>query len=933
MCNLDAMWEQMTKGVRTMMERKQSRRLTPRVYLLLAIGLLLAVLILLTAGMVGADDPVPTPHSGESTQWSAQTVTTAMAAPREKPSKGHPKLASSLDNLLEAQRDEGLAGAKTFAVMHMMVIDGDRVQVVVETNQGAMSDLIQTVDALGGKYQAHYETLLQALVPIEALESLAGRPEVMTIREPRRAIPVAPMRAGAVDTEGLEPSNAPAWHGAGYTGVGVRVAVIDGGFNGYASLLGSDLPASVTAYDWTGSGMGGSEHGTACAEIVHDMAPDAAMDLHKVGTEVELANAVGQAIADGVDVISMSLGWLLGGPGDGTGFLASIVNSARSNGMFYATAAGNNAEHAWSGAYNESGYDTHLWATGQDINYFGPGDGSAWTVPAGSPIVVTLHWDDWTAVDQDYDMCLYYWDGSDWQQVTCSANAQNGGPGQMPEEMIGIHTPVEAPYGVVVWRTDSTRDVCLRLISSHLGPDLDERVSARTLIFPADSPDAITAGAVDVAPPYSLEYYSSQGPTFGSGGTCSGGSTKPDIAAYANVSTVSYGPRGFNGTSAATPHLAGAACLVRDAYPAYTVAQLQSHLEDNAVDLGAPGQDDQYGHGRLYLGLPSPALDVGIDKAAIGSDFRAGYPITFTLAISNSGARTAANVIVTDVVPAEVLAPTFESTLVLTPVGVVPYVWDVEPLGPGEGGVITITGLIDPGLPSGFTIVNLATISDPEDISPANNADAVVITVTRNLPPGVGTFHPNGGSGRVGEWARLTTTYTDPDGYDDLQGAFLFLNRRPPIASGLLGGAYIQTADLLWLQGGEPYPVCRPGQPAFVETDSVMLDCGNSSVSGQDDTLTINWHVLPKQCPLDGCGWHCAIEFVMDRAELRDADLVGWWRLDPSSGTARRMGSVATPTEVDLEYLRKEAEAAVDHAFREFAGPPWDNGCCPWRER
>ena len=50
-------------------------------------------------------------------------------------------------------------------------------------------------------------------------------------------------------TEGLAASNAAAWHAAGYTGEGVRVAVIDEGFTDHSSLLGTDLPASVTTYD------------------------------------------------------------------------------------------------------------------------------------------------------------------------------------------------------------------------------------------------------------------------------------------------------------------------------------------------------------------------------------------------------------------------------------------------------------------------------------------------------------------------------------------------------------------------------------------------------------------------------------------------------------------------------------------------------------
>ena len=580
---------------------------------LLLMSLFFTVGFLFPTPPTGAGNLISGPMPGDFTKWSTTTVTAVKVDAKTvgRPSKGNHKLESSLNQLLEVDRCKGLAEAQAFAMSHNMVLQHDRVQVTIVTSEEAVDDVRDAMEAVGGAYQTHYRNLLQALVPIGELEVLAERPDVQVIREPRRPIPqpaLPPMpMVGSQTTQGVAASNASVWHADGYDGTGVRVAVIDSGFIGYSGLLGTDLPGSVTTYDWTGTGMqADTEHGTACAEVVYDMAHGAAMDLHKVGTDVELGNAVDQAITDGADIISMSGGFLLDGPGDGTGNLADIVNDARSNGIFYATAAGNNAEHCWSGTFTDTaGDDAHEWVPGvQNINYFGPGDGSAWVIPAGFPIVAGLHWDDWTVVDQDYDMELFYWDGSAWQYVTGSYNDQEGGY-PTPDELIGIYAPVDAPYGIVVWRFSSTRDVCLRLIASHAGPDLNERVLKRSLSFPADSPDAITVGAVDVSSPYPLESYSSRGPTFGPGGACSGGSTKPDIAAYANVDTVSYGPGLFNGTSAATPHVAGAAALVKNVYPGYTVTQLQNHLETNAIDLGNPGKDKLFGSGRLYLGLPS----------------------------------------------------------------------------------------------------------------------------------------------------------------------------------------------------------------------------------------------------------------------------------------------------------------------------------------
>ncbi|NES18394.1 MAG: S8 family serine peptidase [Symploca sp. SIO3E6] len=53
----------------------------------------------------------------------------------------------------------------------------------------------------------------------------------------------------------------------------------------------------------------------------------------------------------------------------------------------------------------------------------------------------------------------------------------------------------------------------------------------------------------------------------------------------------------FNGTSAATPNVAGVASLVWSANPNLTATQVQTIMSETAYDLGNPGYDLAYGHG------------------------------------------------------------------------------------------------------------------------------------------------------------------------------------------------------------------------------------------------------------------------------------------------------------------------------------------------
>ena len=80
----------------------------------------------------------------------------------------------------------------------------------------------------------------------------------------------------AVNGEEVTASLAPAWHAKNLTGKGVKVAVIDGGFVGLADRQAAgDLPANVVTHDFCGGRFNTeTEHGTAVAEIVHEMAPE-----------------------------------------------------------------------------------------------------------------------------------------------------------------------------------------------------------------------------------------------------------------------------------------------------------------------------------------------------------------------------------------------------------------------------------------------------------------------------------------------------------------------------------------------------------------------------------------------------------------------------------------------------------------------------------
>ena len=69
------------------------------------------------------------------------------------------------------------------------------------------------------------------------------------------------------------------------------------------------------------------------------------------------------------------------------------------------------------------------------------------------------------------------------------------------------------------------------------------------------------------------------------------------------VSTFTYETASFYGTSASSPHAAGAAALLLSQNPTRTANDLEARLESDAVDMGFLGKDNIYGSGRLGLAL------------------------------------------------------------------------------------------------------------------------------------------------------------------------------------------------------------------------------------------------------------------------------------------------------------------------------------------
>jgi subtilisin family serine protease len=164
-------------------------------------------------------------------------------------------------------------------------------------------------------------------------------------------------------------------------------------------------------------------------------------------------------------------------------------------------------------------------------------------------------------------------------------------------------------------------------------------VGAGSVSSPANSTRAITVGAVEIrgASASSVHAdFSSVGPTTMSL------RLKPDVAAP-GVGVLSSVPNGWStisGTSMASPHVAGAAALLRQRHPTWTVAQLKSALVLTGTDAASGNGDSPAG--------PTFAGGGVVSLAAADRPFLFAEPSSLSLGLLARGTETRPRIVLTD---------------------------------------------------------------------------------------------------------------------------------------------------------------------------------------------------------------------------------------------------------------------------------------------
>ncbi len=503
-------------------------------------------------------------------------------------------------------------------------VEGGKAQ--VELSGTDPTALAAAVEATGGTVDVATPGRVRATVPTDELTDLANDPAVGRVAPVRRYSP-------AVNSEGVAAIEADDWIGGGRTGAGVKVAVVDLGFKGYETRLATELPGTVVVPNNLGTcnqaainGANADDHGTAVAEIVRDVAPNAELYLICV-TGVGDLIPVKQYLKDqNINIANISLvNFFARGDGQGpdNSDAGAVRRSRVEDGVLWVAAAGNHGDKHYN--FQTSGRQgRYCGGTATDLaNSVQVIDNDQFfrvTVPAGKAFAATLRWDAWPVTSEDFDLFLV--DAPNLTSATVLAQSVLAQDGDAASE------PLEGIFYENTTNNAKTTYVAIARCTGGANPRFDlffdkdpevglERSNASgSVAEPATSPYAMAVGASCFSQ-QTIQPYSSQGPTID-------GRVKPDITGPDANATATFGAsggctNGFNGTSAASPHLAGAAALLLGSTPSLDPAQLQTQLESRTDERGPQGHDNVFGAGFLKLGpvnTPTPPAGQDFTPAA-----------------------------------------------------------------------------------------------------------------------------------------------------------------------------------------------------------------------------------------------------------------------------------------------------------------------------
>lgn len=493
--------------------------------------------------------------------------------------------------------------------------------------------LVQELTVLGMVNISTYGRIVSGYLPISSLE-LAAKIQQLNFARPA----YAKAMTGSVTSQGdVAMLSDVARTTYSVDGSGVIIGTLSDSYDcqggAAADVASNDLPTGVTVLAEENGCGSGTDEGRAMMQIVHDVAPSASQAFHTAfDGEASFANGIiNLATVAGADIVNDDVIYFAE-PMFQDGIIAQAVDTVKAMGVPYFSAAGNSADDSYESIYRNSGVSGRL--AGSIRHDF---DSSANTdtlmqvsIPANTQVIFVLQWDDpffsvsgAPGADTDIDMILYSSSG----QAQVGGIASNiggdaveifsfttkGGPTKTYQLAIDHNSgPVPGRVKFVYFGNMTINEFATNSATSYGHPIAAGGQAVGAARY-SQTP------AYGVTPPL-LESFSSKGGTpilfDTSGNPINVMRQKPDFVAPNGGDNTFFGSDyegngwpNFFGTSAAAPHAAGMAALIKQFDSSLTPDDVYNTMQTTAIDMDVAGFDFNSGYGLVQATLALASLD------------------------------------------------------------------------------------------------------------------------------------------------------------------------------------------------------------------------------------------------------------------------------------------------------------------------------------
>ena len=477
--------------------------------------------------------------------------------------------------------------------------DGATIPVMATaTSDDATARVVEQITKAGGKsVHAEGRIVLARLQPA-AIKTVAASKDIAYLTTQPVLSGMSQQNQPPTEADALGLMEIASLHQAGYKGDGVKVGIIDFGFEGYEKLRQKGLvptPVAVKIFSEEARSIeNGDIHGAACAEIIHAASPGAKLYLAVIdGSPSALGDAADWIRSQGVQIVSFSGGSVETELRGGDAMSRMVDRQVREDGRLWVVSAGNSGDHHW--ALSAQKADANGWlqfgAVGEVLLPIRTGE-----IDKGNfGVTVAVNWDDWSASGnqsgQDIDACVFLIPsvGEKPREVKCSEERQSENSSVRPLEVIRLKG--EGFKNQVLYlglkKVRLTHPVRVHIFVKTDLAKLPE-IAPGSVSSPGTAQLSLTVGAYDLSDK-SLADYSSTGPT-------DDGRIKPDVIAPSGAYSAAYGAE-FDGTSASCPFVAGFSAVLAGMFPNLRGADLRQKVIETVTPLGRATPNNFYGYG------------------------------------------------------------------------------------------------------------------------------------------------------------------------------------------------------------------------------------------------------------------------------------------------------------------------------------------------